>query len=114
MLLLPLSMTGAVTGFVLLMAVGLLMYITNSSVQMLLMDVAGRDYPGSLTLAASLNPTAFSVGIVLGSQVAGVIYDSTGPSELGYGAAVLVLVAMSLTVWVCRYCHRPGKGTSVT
>lgn len=32
MLLLPLSMTGAVTGFVLLMAVGLLMYITNSSV----------------------------------------------------------------------------------
>lgn len=114
MLLLPLSMTGAVTGFVLLMAVGLLMYITNSSVQMLLMDVAGRDYPGSLTLAASLNPTAFSVGIVLGSQVAGVIYDSTGPSELGYGAAVLVLVAMSLTVWVCRYCSRPGKGTSVT
>lgn len=114
MLLLPLSMTGAVTGFVLLMAVGLLMYITNSSVQMLLMDVAGRDYPCSLTLAASLNPTAFSVGIVLGSQVAGVIYDSTGPSELGYGAAVLVLVAMSLTVWVCRYCSRPGKGTSVT
>lgn len=100
--LLPTAMLIPFVGYPLFLVTGLLMYIMNSSVQMLLMNTAASDYPGSLTLAASLNPTSFNIGIAIGSFTGGFVYDAAGVFSLGYAAAVFILMAGIVCIHLCR------------
>ncbi|MBQ8644294.1 MAG: MFS transporter [Candidatus Methanomethylophilaceae archaeon] len=103
---LPTALASPVIGFLFLMIVGFMMYLMNSSAQTLLMDVAIRDYPDSIPMASALNPSAFNIGIVFGSMLAGVIYDCQGAEFLGYGGAVFILSAMVCSILVCRISDR--------
>ena len=98
---LPTAMLLPVLGYPVFLVTGLLMYIMNSSVQMLLMNVASSDYPGSMTLATSLNPTAFNIGIAMGSLTGGFVYDAAGVFSLGYAAAVFILMAGVVCLILC-------------
>lgn len=107
---LPFALGASVTGMVVMMLVGLMMYLTNSSIQMEMMDIAATDYPKAVTFASSLNPTAFSLGIAAGSFLSGVIYDASGISDLGFVAALLILAASAVTFAV--HSRRPGCAAS--
>ncbi len=111
---LPTAVASAVTGMADLLLIGLMMYFFNASVQVHLMEVANRDYPEAVTLASSMNPTSFNIGITVGSLVGGAVYDSLGAAELGYAGGAFVLVACAITFILCAYCRRKGTGTSVT
>lgn len=91
-------------GLVNIMAVGLLMYVMNSTVQMLFQNVARTDYPSAVTFSASLHPMAFNAGIALGSFAGGIVVNAggllaTGPvgALFALAAAVLALVLVRLT-----------------
>lgn len=114
MFVLPTALASSVTGFAVLLVTGLMMYLFNASVQMHLMEVANRDYPEAITLASSLNPTSFNIGITIGSLLAGVVYDTAGAASIGYLGCACILVASAVAFAVCRICRGEGRGTSVT
>lgn len=114
MFILPTALAQSAAGFVVLLATGLTMYLFNASVQMHLMEVAGRDYPESITLASSLNPTSFNIGITIGSLLAGLVYDAAGAASIGYLGCACILVASAVASAACLVCRRDGSGTSVT
>ena len=91
-------------GLVDIALVCLLMYVMNSTVQMLFQDVARTDYPSALTFSASLHPMSFNAGIALGSFAGGIAVNAggllaTGPigALFALGAAAGALVLMRLT-----------------
>lgn len=71
----------------------LLMYVMNSIVQLIFLDVAASDCPQAATLASSLHPTAFNAGIALGSFVGGVVVGDLGLFATGAVGGALALVA---------------------
>lgn len=114
MFILPTALAHSAAGFVVLLVTGLTMYLFNASVQMHLMEVAGRDYPESITLASSLNPTSFNIGITIGSLLAGLVYDAAGAASIGYLGCACILVASAVASAACIVCKKDGMGTSVT
>ena len=78
------------------------------------MEIASRDYPEAITLASSLNPTSFNIGITVASLLGGAIYDTVGINSLGYAAGVCIVIASVMAFAVCRICRAEGRGTSVT
>ena len=89
-------------------------YLMNSPVQMHMIEIAQRDYPESLILASSLNPSSFNVGIMLGSLLGGAIYDSAGAASLGYGSGAMVLLASVSAVVLYGIRRRRGIDTDIS
>lgn len=87
------SMPGAL---VLVMLVGLVMYVASIPSVSHFMDVARRRYPKALTLASSLEPLSFNVGIAFGTFVGGVVVSGPGVRAVGLVGAVLAVVAAAL------------------
>ena len=114
MLVLPTALASSAAGMADLLIVAVMMYFMNASVQVHLLEMANRDYPSSITLASSLNPTSFNIGITIGSLMGGLIYDGFGAEFLGYGAGIVVLFASASAFMLCALCKRSGKGSSVT
>ena len=114
MVALPTAVASASAGMTVLLMAGLTMYLFNSSVQMHLMEVAIRDYPESITLASSLNPTSFNIGITIGSLLGGFVYDAVGAASIGYLSGACIVVAAVVAFALCRMCSASGRGTSVT
>lgn len=112
--LLPTAVANAFSGMADLILIGLVMYVFNASVQVHLLEISGRDYPESIALASSLNPTSFNIGITVGSLVGGMIYDTVGINSLGYAGGAFVLVGAVMATLVCLVCRSEGRGTSVT
>lgn len=82
--------------FVLVMALGFLIYLQNSPSQICYVDSALQTHPGSLNLSNSLNSMSFNTGIALGAAVSGVVYDHVGLTALGaFGAVFAFLAALS-------------------
>ena len=114
MVALPTAVASASAGMAVLLMAGLTMYLFNSSVQMHLMEVANRDYPESITLASSLNPTSFNIGITIGSLLGGFVYDAVGAASIGYLSGACIVVAAVVAFALCRMYSASGRGTSVT
>lgn len=93
-------------GALLLVALGMLMYLFNSSSQVLYMDVASSSHPGSLNLAASLNSMSFNIGIAVGSAVGGLVNDHLGLTWLGPFGAVFALLAAGIVTLLRRDMNR--------
>lgn len=90
-------------GVPLLIVLGMLMYLQNSSSQVLYMDVAEAAHPGCLNLASSLNSMSFNIGIALGSAVGGLVNSLLGLTWLGPFAAVFALLAVVITTVLWKY-----------
>ncbi|MFR1639086.1 MAG: MFS transporter, partial [Eggerthellaceae bacterium] len=84
----------------------LLMYVMNSTVQMLFQDVARRDYPSALTFSASLHPMSFNAGIALGSFAGGVAVNAGGLLATGPIGALFALAAAALALALVRMTAR--------
>ena len=98
-----------VYGAVLLVALGMLMYLFNSSSQVLYMDVAAQSHPGSMNLAASLNSMSFNIGIAVGSAVGGLVNDAFGLMWLGPFGALFALLAVGTTTRLKPYVSPVGE-----
>lgn len=97
--------TGA-PGIANMLAVALLMYVMNSTVQMLFQDVARADYPSALTFSASLHPMSFNAGIALGSFAGGAVVNAGGLMATGPAGALFALAATVLAVILVRLTAR--------
>ena len=83
---------------VLVMLVGLVMYVASIPSVSHFMDVARRCYPKALTLASSLEPLSFNVGIAFGTFVGGLVVSGPGIRAVGLMGAVLAVVAAARVV----------------
>lgn len=106
--LLAASLPAGAVGIANILAVGLLMYVMNSTVQMLFQDIARADYPSALTFSASLHPMAFNAGIALGSFAGGLVVNAGGLLATGPVGALFALAAAALAFALARNAQRTG------
>lgn len=83
-------------------AVALLMYSFSVSCITLFMRVANELHPKALTLASSLEPLAFNIGISFGTAVGGFVVANAGLQYTG-GAGALFAVAAFVMVAITVY-----------
>ena len=100
---------GAAWGIADMLAVGLLMYAMNATVQMLFQNVARADYPSAVTFSASLHPMSFNAGIALGSFAGGIVVNAGGLLATGPAGALFALAAAALALALVRLCARTGS-----
>lgn len=92
---------------VLLMLVALLMYLASVPCVSLFMGTAHRRHPAALTLASSLEPMAFNVGIAVGTAIGGAVVSGLGlPFVTAVGAALSVAAAATAEA-TFRLARRP-------
>ena len=78
---------------VLVFAVAVIMYVSEVPCVSVFIRMASRFHPTSLTLASSLEPMAFNIGIAFGTAVGGVVVAGPGIGCLGLVGAVFSLIA---------------------
>lgn len=105
MLLLPAASYNLVSGGTVIFALGVLMYLLNSPLQLHFLDIARKDHPASVNLASSLISVFFNFGIAAGSAVGGLIVKSAGLRFVGFGGAVPAAAAVGCAVVLLRLMH---------
>lgn len=94
---------------VVILAIGLSMYLLSVPVISMFMKVAARRHPKALTLASSLEPMAFNVGIAFGTAVGGAVVSGPGMGVSGYVGAAFALVALALSRLTMRLDRRAPR-----
>lgn len=92
---------------VLLMLVALLMYLASVPCVSLFMSTAHRSHPEALTLASSLEPMSFNVGIALGTAVGGAVVSGPGLPFVTVVGALLSVVAAGTAEATFRLARHP-------
>ena len=95
--------------FIVILGIGLSMYLVSVPCVSLFMTTAGAEYPQALTLASSLEPTAFNVGIAFGTAVGGTVISSIGMGQVGLVGAAFSLVACALAAFTARIARKRAK-----
>lgn len=95
---LPLLLVNRWLGLTGLFAMGLLMYLLNTPVQVHSLGLAEAEYPAAASLCASVQPVSYNFGIAVGSFAGSLVQDAWGLRLLGVPAAVFAL----LSLWQCR------------
>jgi predicted MFS family arabinose efflux permease len=83
-----------------LVALGFLSFANVPGLQLYVVQLAKEHRPGAVDVASALNIAAFNLGIALGAWLGGVVVES--PMGLGatpWVGAILVVVALLLTIW---------------
>ncbi len=83
---------------ILIFAIGLLMYLASVSCISLFMEIASKRHPKALTLASSLEPMAFNIGISFGTAVGGGVVATAGIAHVGLVGAILSVAACALVL----------------
>lgn len=103
MIVLPFALNNYITSAVVILCIGFLMYLMNSPVQLNILDFTERDYPSCITLASSNNSFSFNFGIALGSFVGSIIFNSFGLKWVGFGGAVLSVLAFLSVIMLYNF-----------
>lgn len=98
MIILPFALLNYVSAAIVILIIGFLMYLMNSPVQLNILDFTEKEYPSCITLASSNNSFSFNIGIALGSFVGSSIFDNFGVRFVGFGGAVLSVLAFLCVV----------------
>lgn len=88
-------------------AVALLMYLFSVAIISMFMAVAHNKHPGALTLATSLEPMAFNIGISFGTVVGGGVVAGPGIEFVGLVGGLFALLACAFVV-ITRRIARKG------
>ena len=83
------------------MGIALLMYVASVPC----METARRSHPKALTLASSLEPMSFNIGIAFGTAVGGAVVSGPGIASVGLVGGVFALVALALVLVMLRLIH---------
>lgn len=92
--------------FVVILGIGLTMYIVSTPCVSMFMTTAAEEYPQALTLASSLEPTAFNIGIAFGTAVGGSVITSLGMASVGLVGAAFSVLAWVLTAFAVKLTRR--------
>lgn len=93
----------------LILGIGLSMYLVSVPCVSLFMTTAAQEYPQALTLASSLEPTAFNVGIAFGTAVGGAVLSGIGIAYVGAVGAVFSLVACGLAAVTANIARKRAR-----
>jgi len=89
-----------VLAIVTLAALGFLQFGNVPGLQLYVVKLAKEHRPGAVDVASALNIAAFNLGIAIGAWLGGIVVESPlGLSATPWVGAMLVLVALLLTVW---------------
>ena len=111
--LLAVTVPMGVVGLADILAVGVLMYVMNSTVQMLFQNVSRTDYPSAVTFSASLHPMSFNAGIALGSLVGGMVVNTAGLMATGPVGALFALAAAGMALALVHMENRKVASAAV-
>ena len=103
---LPFLLAWRLTGLAGLFAMGLLMYLLNTPVQVHALRLAEADYPAAASLCASVQPVSYNFGIAIGSFTGSIVQEHGDFRMLGFPAAVFALLAL----WQNRAVLRAAAG----
>ncbi len=95
-------------GLVMVMCVALLMYVASVPCISMFMRTANTRHPKALTLASSLEPTSFNIGIAFGTFVGGLVVSGPGIAQVGVVGSCFSLVALALVVVTLRLARKEG------
>lgn len=84
------------------MGIALLMYVASVPCISAFMETAWRSHPKALTLASSLEPMSFNIGIAFGTAVGGAVVSGPGIASVGLVGGVFALVALALVLVTLR------------
>lgn len=84
------------------MGIALLMYVASVPCISAFMETARRGHPKALTLASSLEPMSFNIGIAFGTAVGGAVVSGPGIASVGLVGGVFALVALALVLVTLR------------
>lgn len=89
-----------------IMLLGLVMYLLSVPVISMFMDTAAKRHPKALTLASSLEPMSFNVGIAFGTYAGGLVVSGPGMAVSGYVGACFSLIAFALSLLTIHLTKR--------
>lgn len=84
------------------MGIALLMYVASVPCISAFMETVRRSHPKALTLASSLEPMSFNIGIAFGTAVGGAVVSGPGIASVGLVGGVFALVALALVLVTLR------------
>ncbi len=90
---------------VLIFCIATLMYLFSVACITLFMRIARRRHPKAMTLASSLEPLAFNIGISFGTAVGGAVVSGPGIGYAGLVGAAFAVVAWLLTAATIKLAH---------
>lgn len=92
----------------LIFVIGLLMYVQSVPCISMFMHTANRKCPKALTLASSLEPMSFNIGIAFGTAVGGAVVAGPGMRYAGLVGSAFSLVGLGLAcvmLWLSKKMH---------
>lgn len=102
-LILGIALGNKITGMLVLAALCVVVIIYGTTIQLVFISVAEKEYPQSLALATSLISIFANVGISLGSFTASTTVNFVSLTTLGYVGAVYGLLAIGLSFALRRF-----------
>ena len=105
-LVLGIALGNKITGMLVLAALCVVVIIYGTTIQLVFISVAEKEYPQSLALATSLISIFANVGISLGSFTASTTVNFANLTMLGYVGAVYGLLAIGLSFALCRFYRK--------
>lgn len=90
---LSVTMNSTILGAMTIFALGVLLYIFNTPIQLHFIKVSKKYYPGTVALASALTPSSYNVGIGIGSFAGSVTVDQFGLDYVGIAGAIFALLA---------------------
>ena len=105
-LILGIALGNKITGMLVLAALCVVVIIYGTTIQLVFISVAEKEYPQSLALATSLISIFANVGISLGSFTASTTVNFANLTMLGYVGAVYGLLAIGLSFALRRFYRK--------
>ena len=105
-LVLGIALGNKITGMLVLAALCVVVIIYGTTIQLVFISVAEKEYPQTLALATSLISIFANVGISLGSFTASTTVNFANLTMLGYVGAVYGLLAIGLSLVLRRFYRK--------
>ena len=102
---LPFAFYNDIAGIIVILILGFLMYLQNSPIQVNVLNIATKEYPGAVTLAASMNSFAFNFGIAFGSVCGSFFVDNIGMHYVGIGGGIIAIFASISAILLYKACN---------
>jgi predicted MFS family arabinose efflux permease len=90
-----------------LFAMGALSFMNVPGLQLYVVQTAEKKLPGTADVASAFNIASFNIGIAIGAYAGGLIVDSSlGLGATPWSGAILVTLAIAITLWSARLARR--------
>lgn len=101
------TMSNPVLSIISLFFVGLLSFATVPGLQLLVVQIAEKELPGTEDVASAINIAAFNIGIAIGAYAGGLIVTSSlGLESTPWIGAIFLLVAVFITVYSIKMSRK--------